>query len=74
PVAVGGTVLNVSADGEVVVLADGDALKVLGRTPLGEECRATPAVVEGRMVFRTAGRLHALNATLAPQGQQPAAN
>ena len=63
PVAVGGTVLNVSADGEVVVLADGDALEVLGRTPLGEECRATPAVVEGRMIFRTAGRLHALDSS-----------
>ena len=63
PIVVGGSVINVSADGEVVVIADGDAFEVLGRTPLGEPCRATPAVVGGRMYFRSVGRLHALDAT-----------
>lgn len=62
PIAVGGTIRNVSADGEVVTLADGDAFEVLGRAALGEECRATPAVVGGRMVFRTVGRLLAIDA------------
>ena len=62
PIAVGGTIRNVSADGEVVTLADGDEFEVLGRATLGEECRATPAVVGGRMVFRTASRLIALDA------------
>jgi outer membrane protein assembly factor BamB len=62
PVEVGGTVRNVSADGEVVVIAEGDAFEVLGRTPLGEECRATPAVAGGRMVYRTTGRLLAVDA------------
>jgi outer membrane protein assembly factor BamB len=62
PIAVGGTIRNVSADGEVVTLADGDAFEVLGRAALGEECRATPAVVGGRMVFRTVGRLVAIDA------------
>lgn len=60
PIVVGGTVVNVSADGEVVVIADGDAFEVLGRTPLGEACRSTPAVAAGRMFFRSVGRLHAL--------------
>ena len=63
PIVVGGSVINVSADGEVVVIADGDAFEVLGRTPLGEPCRATPAVAGGRMFFRSVGRLHALDAT-----------
>jgi outer membrane protein assembly factor BamB len=65
PIVVGGTVINVSAEGEVVVIADGDAFEVLGRTPLGEACRATPAVASGRMFFRSVGRLHALDATNA---------
>ena len=63
PIVVGGTVVNVSAEGEVVVIADGEAFEVLGRTPLGETCRATPAVAGGRMFFRSVGRLHALDAT-----------
>jgi len=60
PVAVGGTIRNVSSEGEVVTLADGDAFEVLGRTPLGEACRSSPAVAAGRMFFRSVGRLHAL--------------
>ena len=62
PIAVGGTIRNISADGEVVSLADGDTFEVLGRAALGEECRSTPAVVGERMVFRTVGRLLALDA------------
>jgi outer membrane protein assembly factor BamB len=62
PIVVGGSVINVSAEGEVVVIADGDAFAVLGRTPLGEPCRATPAVAGGRMFFRSVGHLHALDA------------
>jgi outer membrane protein assembly factor BamB len=65
PIVVGGTVINVSAEGEVVVIADGEAFEVLGRTQLGEACRATPAVAGGRMFFRSVGRLHALDATSA---------
>ena len=62
PIAVGDTVRNVSADGEVVTIQAGDSFEVLGRAPLGETCRATPAVIGQRMVFRTAGRLLALDA------------
>ena len=77
PVAVGGTIINVSIDGDIVVLADGDTFEEiaeslafleqsrgrirLGRTPLGEPCRSTPAVAAGRMFIRSVGRLHALD-------------
>lgn len=61
PVVVGGTVINVSGDGEVVVVADADSFEVLGRTALGEECRSTPAVVGPRMVFRSKSTLRALD-------------
>ncbi len=69
PIVAGGTVINVSAEGEVVVIADGDAFEVLGRTPLGEPCRATPAVAGGRMFFRSLGRLHALDASPADRAR-----
>ena len=62
PIVVGGTVVNTSAEGEIVVLADGDAFEVLGRTSLGEPCRATAAVADGKLFFRSVGRLHALDA------------
>lgn len=62
PVAVGGTILNVSIDGDVIVLADGDTFEELGRTALGEECRASPAVADGRIFIRSVGRLRALSA------------
>lgn len=62
PIAVGDTVRNVSVDGEAVAIRAGEAFELLGRTDLGEPCRATPAVVGSRMVFRTAGRLMALDA------------
>ena len=61
PIAVRGGVLNVSADGEIVTIADGDAFEILGRVPLGETCRSTPAVAGGRMVFRGESRLYALD-------------
>jgi outer membrane protein assembly factor BamB len=60
PIVVGDCVINVSADGEVVMIADGDAFEVLGRMPLGDTCRATPAAAGGRIYFRTASRLFAL--------------
>jgi outer membrane protein assembly factor BamB len=62
PIAVGGTVRNISVDGEAVTIRAGEAFEVLGRTDLGEPCRSTPAVVGRRMVFRTVGRLMALDA------------
>ena len=66
PIAVGDTIRNVSADGEAVTIRAGESFEVLGRMSLGETCRATPAIVGGRMVFRTAGRLLALDAEDLP--------
>lgn len=65
PIAVGGTIVNVSEEGEVVTIAAAASLDVLGRVPLGAICRATPAVVGGRMVFRSESRLHAIDAAAA---------
>jgi hypothetical protein len=50
----------VAKNGEVVVLADADHFELLGRTPLGEKCFATPAVVDGSIYFRTYTQLFSL--------------
>jgi hypothetical protein len=60
PIVVGGAVIDVSADGEIVAIGDGDSFEVLGRAPLGEACRATPAVAGGRIYFRSTRHLFAL--------------
>lgn len=60
PIVVGGAVVNVSADGEIVAIADKDAFEVLGRGALGETCRASPAVAGGTIYFRSMRCLFAL--------------
>jgi outer membrane protein assembly factor BamB len=60
PLAVGGRILNVSSDGEIVVLDDADTFTVRSRVSLDEETRATPAIAGGWFVLRSAGRLRAL--------------
>lgn len=53
PVCVDGRLYGTADTGEVVVLAAGDEFKVLARNELGELSRATPAVANGRIYFRT---------------------
>ena len=60
PIVAGGAVINVSADGEIVAIADGDAFEVMGRAPLGEACSATPAAAGGRIYFRTTRQMFAM--------------
>ena len=62
PIVVGGTVLNVSADGDIVVIADDDEFRLLGTTSLGEPSRSTPAVARGKMFFRSVSKLYAIHA------------
>ena len=60
PIVAGGAVINVSADGEVVAIRDGDEFAELGRTSLGETARATPAVAGDRLILRSVGHLLSL--------------
>jgi outer membrane protein assembly factor BamB len=54
----GDKVYCISDDGVLVsIAADTKALKVLGKTPLGEGSRSTPAVSGGRMFLRTYSHL-----------------
>jgi hypothetical protein len=49
-------------DGVVVVLAAGDQFQLLGKNPLGEPSRSTPAVSQGRMYLRTESHLVSIGA------------
>lgn len=57
PVRAGNRMYGMSTEGEVVVLAAADKYEELGRNPLGETTRATPAIAGGRMYLRTESHL-----------------
>jgi outer membrane protein assembly factor BamB len=57
PVRAGDKMFCVDDAGLVVCLAAGPEFKELGRTPLGEICRSTPAIAGGRMYVRTISHL-----------------
>lgn len=60
PVRVRDRLYCVADDGTVVVLAAGEEFRRIDKIPLGEECRSTPAVANGRMYLRTVSRLFAI--------------
>lgn len=60
PVCVGGKIVCVAEDGEVVVLAASKDFKLLGRTSLGEDSRSTPAIADGKMYLRTYSKLFSI--------------
>ena len=53
PVLVNDKVYCMDNDGTVIVLAAGREFKELGRMPLGEPSRSTPAIAGGRMFLRS---------------------
>lgn len=53
PVCVDGRIYGTSDTGKVTVIAAADTFQVLATNELGETCRATPAVANGRIYFRT---------------------
>ena len=59
-VRAGETIYCVSVEGDVVVLAAKKEFEQLARIPLGDVCRSTPAIANGRMYLRTASHLYSL--------------
>lgn len=57
PLLVNGLVYALSTDGRTFVLKPGDECEVVAKNDLGEECRATPAVADGRLYIRSAKHL-----------------
>lgn len=58
----------ISMDGEVVVLAADKEFKELGRTALGDGCRATPAIANGKMYVRTFSHLMSVGGSASAAG------
>ncbi len=59
PIVASGRLILASGDGVVSVLGTGDHLEVLAKNDLGEDIKATPAVVGGVLYVRTASGLAA---------------
>ena len=57
PVCVNGLLYAASEEGEAVVVRAAPKFELLGRSPLGDRTYATPAVADGKMLFRTFGRV-----------------
>jgi len=57
PICAGSRIFGVSDEGEVVVLAASPEFQLLGRNPLGELTRASPAIAGGRLYIRTVSHL-----------------
>ena len=69
PVRAGDKLFCVDESGMVVCLAAGPQFKELGRTPLGEDCRSTPAIAGGRMYIRTISHLLSIGGKAAAAGE-----
>jgi outer membrane protein assembly factor BamB len=57
PVIAGNRLYCIDEDGVVVVLAADESYQLLGRNPLGEPSRSTPAVADNRIYLRTYSQL-----------------
>jgi outer membrane protein assembly factor BamB len=60
PVCVGGVVYCMSTQGDCTAIKAAEEYELLGKSPLGEGSRATPAVAGGRMFLRTESHLIAV--------------
>jgi outer membrane protein assembly factor BamB len=63
PICVGDRLYCISKNGDVVCVAAKDEFQLLGRTELGEQSHATPAVAGGRMFLRTISHLYCIGGT-----------
>lgn len=58
PWAYNGKLFCLSEDGDTYVIGAGREFKVIGKNSLNELCLATPAIVRGSLVIRTASKLY----------------
>jgi PQQ-like domain len=63
PWASNGKIFALSEDGDTFVIQAGPEFKVLGKNSLDEMCMATPAVVRGSLIIRTATKLYRISRT-----------
>jgi outer membrane protein assembly factor BamB len=58
PWASNGKIFCLSEDGDTFVIQAGKEFKLLGKNSLDEMCMATPAIVRGSLIIRTASKLY----------------
>ena len=63
PWSYNGKIFALSEDGDTFVIQAGPEFKVLGSNSLGEMTLATPAIVGGSVIIRTAGKLYRIGRT-----------
>src|SRR5207253_8653779 len=68
PVCVNAKLYAMNTRGELVVVEASDALKLLGKSDLGEESDATPAVAGGVMYLRTMSHLISVGGRIRRDG------
>jgi outer membrane protein assembly factor BamB len=66
PWAYNGKIFAMSEDGDTFVIQAGPEFRVLGRNRLDEMTLATPAVVRGSLIIRTASKLYRIARTAGP--------
>jgi len=63
PWAYNGKIFCLSEDGDTFVIQSGKEFKLLGKNSLDEMCMATPAIVRGSLIIRTASKLYKISKT-----------
>jgi outer membrane protein assembly factor BamB len=61
PWAYNGKIFALSEDGDTFVIQAGREYKLLGKNSLDEMCMATPAIVRGSLIIRTASKLYRIS-------------
>jgi len=61
PWAYNGKIFCLSEDGDTFVIKAGPEFKLLGKNSLDEMCMATPAIVRGSLIVRTASKLYRIS-------------
>ena len=72
PIAANGKIFFIAQNGNVAVLAAGDAFQVLAKNEMAEPIFATPAIADGRIYLRTASHLYCIGEE--SKGRKPASN
>ena len=62
----GGRLINITRQGELVILAADEKFRVIQRFPLGEASYATPAVSGGKLYIRTTSHLISIGKSPLP--------
>jgi outer membrane protein assembly factor BamB len=61
PWAYNGKIFCLSEDGDTFIIQAGPEYKLLGKNSLDEMCMATPAIVRGSLIIRTASKLYRIS-------------